>query len=75
MTNLMTNFQTTIDVNLLKSADRNLLSNINYAPNGLYNPAEEHDSCGIGMAVDIKEQKSHDIVRDGIVIVIRHVLP
>jgi hypothetical protein len=54
MTNLMTNFQTTIDVNLLKSADRNLLSNINYAQNGLYNPAEEHDSCGIGMAVDIK---------------------
>ncbi|MDR0390726.1 MAG: glutamate synthase large subunit, partial [Planctomycetaceae bacterium] len=35
---------------------------------GLYDPAEEHDSCGIGMAVDIKGRKSHDIVRDGIVV-------
>ncbi|MDR0703809.1 MAG: glutamate synthase large subunit [Planctomycetaceae bacterium] len=64
----MTNFQTTIDNNLLQSADRNLLRNKNCTPNGLYDPAEEHDSCGIGMAVDIKGRKSHDIVRDGIVI-------
>jgi hypothetical protein len=54
----MINFQTTIDNNLLQSADRNLLRNKNCTPIGLYDPAEEHDSCGIGMAVDIKGRKS-----------------
>jgi glutamate synthase (NADPH/NADH) large chain len=30
---------------------------------GLYDPAYEHDSCGVGFVVDIKGRKSHDIVR------------
>jgi glutamate synthase (ferredoxin) len=30
---------------------------------GLYDPAYEHDSCGVGFIVDLKGRKSHDIVR------------
>jgi glutamate synthase (NADPH) large chain len=29
---------------------------------GLYNPAHEHDSCGIGLVVQIKGDRSHDII-------------
>ena len=38
--------------------------------NGLHNPAKEHDSCGIGFVVDIKNRKSHDIVRQGLDILV-----
>ncbi len=33
---------------------------------GLYDPRYEKDSCGIGFVVNIKGQKSHDIVRKGL---------
>ena len=33
---------------------------------GLYDPANEHDACGVGFLVDLKGRKSHQIVRDGI---------
>lgn len=33
---------------------------------GLYDPAFEHDSCGVGFIVNIKGKQSHDIVRNGI---------
>jgi glutamate synthase domain-containing protein 2/glutamate synthase domain-containing protein 1/glutamate synthase domain-containing protein 3 len=33
---------------------------------GLYDPAMEHDSCGVGFLCHIKGQRSHRIVRDGI---------
>ena len=29
---------------------------------GLYDPANEHDACGVGMLVDIHGRKSHSIV-------------
>src|SRR5690349_21225366 len=29
---------------------------------GLYDPAHEHDSCGVGFVVDIKGRRSHAIV-------------
>ncbi|MCD8282654.1 MAG: glutamate synthase subunit alpha, partial [Prevotella sp.] len=29
---------------------------------GLYNPAYEHDSCGVGMVVNIRGNKSHELV-------------
>ena len=35
------------------------------APQGLYDPTYEHDSCGIGFVVDIRNRASHDIVRQG----------
>lgn len=30
---------------------------------GLYDPANEHENCGIGLIVDMKGRKSHDIVK------------
>ena len=30
---------------------------------GLYDPSNEHDNCGIGLIVDMKGRKSHDIVK------------
>src|SRR6266436_2916830 len=37
---------------------------------GLYDPANEHDACGIGFVVNITGQKSHDIVAKGIQVLI-----
>ena len=34
---------------------------------GLYDPANEHDACGVGFLVHLKGKKSHQIVRDGII--------
>ena len=31
---------------------------------GLYDPAFEHDACGVGFVADIKGRRSHQIVRD-----------
>jgi len=36
------------------------------APQGLYNPAHEHDNCGIGFVANIKGIKSHDIIVQGL---------
>ncbi len=33
---------------------------------GLYDPAQEHDACGIGFVASIRGEKSHDIVSNGI---------
>ncbi|MBF6560783.1 MAG: glutamate synthase large subunit [Candidatus Binataceae bacterium] len=33
---------------------------------GLYDPAHEHDACGVGFVVNIKGAKSHDIVLKGL---------
>ncbi len=33
---------------------------------GLYDPAHEHDSCGTGFVVNIKGEKSHDILQKGL---------
>ncbi|MBN1647730.1 MAG: glutamate synthase large subunit [Spirochaetales bacterium] len=35
---------------------------------GLYDPAFEHDACGVGFVANINGQKSHQIVIDGITI-------
>jgi glutamate synthase (NADPH/NADH) large chain len=37
---------------------------------GLYDPRYEHDACGIGFIVDIKNRKSHAIVRQGLQILV-----
>ena len=36
------------------------------ATDGLYDPAYEHDSCGVGFVVDIKGRKSHKIVQNAL---------
>ncbi len=33
---------------------------------GLYDPRNEHDSCGVGFIVDLKGRKSHRLIRDGL---------
>ena len=33
---------------------------------GLYDPAHEHDACGVGFLVHLKGRKSHQLIRDGI---------
>ena len=33
---------------------------------GLYNPENEHDNCGIGFVAHIKGKPSHDIVQRGL---------
>ncbi len=35
---------------------------------GLYDPANEHDACGVGFVADIKNRKSHEIVKQGLLI-------
>src|SRR6056297_2345941 len=33
---------------------------------GLYDPSNEHDNCGVGFIANIKGKKSHSIVKQGI---------
>ena len=35
-------------------------------PQGLYDPANEHDACGVGFVAHIKGKKSHEIVQGGL---------
>ena len=34
--------------------------------NGLYQPAGEHDACGVGFVVHVKGQKSHSLIEQGL---------
>ena len=36
------------------------------AKQGLYNPSNEHDACGVGFVAHIKGKKSHEIVKQGL---------
>ena len=36
------------------------------ARQGLYDPANEHDACGVGFIAHIKGQKSHAIIKQGL---------
>src|SRR4051794_30015981 len=36
------------------------------AAQGLYDPKNEHDACGIGMIANIKNKPSHEVVEKGI---------
>ena len=35
-------------------------------PRGLYDPANEHDACGVGFVANIRGEKSHDVVHQGV---------
>src|SRR5579864_7295556 len=37
---------------------------------GLYDPANEHDSCGVGFVANIKGRKSHDVIEAGLKILV-----
>ena len=46
------------------------MSRLHVAPQGLYDPSQEHDSCGVGFVVDIKGRRSHRIVQQALEVVI-----
>ena len=49
------------------AAATSLTSKLNAAAdNGLYNPAKEHDACGVGFIAHLKNEKSHRIIADGL---------
>src|SRR5665647_2079078 len=35
---------------------------------GLYDPAYEHDACGMGFVVNVNGSKSHDIIEDALTV-------
>jgi glutamate synthase (NADPH/NADH) large chain len=37
---------------------------------GLYDPRNEHDACGVGFVANIKGRKSHDLIRQGLKILV-----
>ena len=37
---------------------------------GLYHPQHEHDACGMGLVASIRGEKSHDIIRKGLEVLI-----
>src|SRR3954462_14700073 len=37
---------------------------------GLYDPANEHDSCGVGFVANIKGRKSHEVIDAGLQILV-----
>ena len=38
---------------------------------GLYDPALEHDACGVGFVANIRGEKSHDLIHKGIEVLVR----
>ncbi|MGA3097752.1 MAG: hypothetical protein ABSF25_14965, partial [Bryobacteraceae bacterium] len=40
------------------------------AAQGLYDPRQERDACGIGFVADIKGRKSHDVIVKGIEVLV-----
>ena len=38
---------------------------------GLYDPRNEHDACGVGFVADVKGRKSHKIVQQGLEILLK----
>ena len=42
----------------------------NLANKGLYSPEQEHDACGVGVVANIKGQKTHQIIEEGVQVLI-----
>ena len=40
------------------------------ARHGLYSPEQEHDSCGVGVVANIKGGKSHQIIEEGVQVLV-----
>ena len=38
---------------------------------GLYNPDNEHDSCGVGVVANINGSKSHDVIKQGLEVLVK----
>ncbi len=44
------------------------MTNENYVAAGLYDPAFEHDACGIGFVANIKGNKNHQVIGDALTV-------
>ena len=40
------------------------------ASKGLYSPEQEHDACGVGVVADIQGRQSHEIIEEGLQVLI-----
>jgi len=58
---------------VVSASHQNKNSEINALPakQGLYDPKNEHDACGVGFVAHIKGEKSHNIVQQGLTILKR----
>src|SRR5206468_8577190 len=45
-----------------------IMSNGLPEPQGLYDPSNEHDACGVGFVADLRGRKSHRLVRDALTV-------
>ncbi|HZA29509.1 MAG TPA: glutamate synthase large subunit [Gammaproteobacteria bacterium] len=45
-----------------------MMKYVGHAAEGLYDPAYEHEACGVGFVVDMKGRKSHTIVTQALII-------
>ena len=56
----------------MKNAKNSACESVNRLPRaqGLYDPRHEHDACGMGFVASMGGQKSHDIIRKGIEVLI-----
>lgn len=55
---------------LSTSGIRNKMNEAQRNPQGLYHPRNEHDSCGIGFVANIDGQKNHQIIEQGLEILL-----
>ncbi|RUV18981.1 glutamate synthase large subunit [Mesorhizobium sp. M7A.F.Ca.MR.245.00.0.0] len=53
--------KTTLRSNISRTAN-------GFSAQGLYDPRNEHDACGVGFIVNMKGVKSHQIVKDGLAV-------
>jgi len=51
----------------MQSSDRHIRTP---RPQGLYHSRNEHDACGMGLVASIRGEKSHDIIRKGLEVLI-----
>jgi len=50
--------------------DNSCNCNVTPEPQGLYHPRNEHDACGMGLVASIRGEKSHEIIRKGLEVLI-----
>jgi glutamate synthase (ferredoxin) len=46
------------------------MPNIEPGPQGLYDPRYEHDACGVGFIADLKNRRSHQLIKDALQILL-----
>ncbi|NGN44296.1 glutamate synthase large subunit [Mesorhizobium sp. CGMCC 1.15528] len=65
-TSVTTQFQAPVQTKAVAVKRANLRTPNGMAAQGLYDPRNEHDACGVGFIANMKGVKSHQIVKDGL---------